>query len=87
MVPLFALIKDVTDGVTVGTATRLREVGSNDSLVDLGTALNLALEGGAGFSDAVASGVDALRSAANAKWVDALWCEVRETARQIGVEL
>jgi Fe-S-cluster containining protein len=87
MVPLFALIKDVTDGATVGAATTLGEVGFNDALVDLGTALSIALESPAGFCEAVAGGADALRAAENAAWVDALWNQVRETARQIGVEV
>lgn len=86
-VPLFALIKDVTDGATVGTATTLRAAGFNDSLVDLGTALSIALENPAGFSEAVVGGADALRAAANSTWVDALWTQVRETARQVGAEL
>ena len=87
MVPLFALIKDVTDGATVGTATALRAIGFNDALVDLGTALHIGLEHGAGFADAVANGADALRLAENPTWVDALWHQVRDTARQIGIEL
>lgn len=87
MVPLFALIKDVADGATIGTATALRAIGVNDALVDLGTALAIALEHGAGFADAVASGGDALRPAENATWVDALWHQVQDTARQIGIEL
>ena len=87
MVPLFALLKDVTDGATVGTATALRAMGFNDALVDLGTALHIALEQGAGFPDAVASGSGAFRPAENATWVDALWHHVRDTAQQIGIEL
>src|SRR6266850_23389 len=44
LVPIFSLIKDVTDATTVGAATALRDVGFNDALVDLGTALHIALE-------------------------------------------
>ena len=87
LVPIFALIKDVTDGTTVGAATRLREAGFNDALVDLGTALNIALEGGADFSEATVAGADTLARAENSTWVDALWNQVRETARQIGVDV
>ncbi|MGH9201221.1 MAG: YkgJ family cysteine cluster protein, partial [Vicinamibacterales bacterium] len=87
LVPIFALIKDVTDGTTVGFATRLREIGFNDALVDLGTALNIALETGGGFSEAIVGGADALLPAQNSTWVDELWTQVRQTARQIGVDV
>jgi Fe-S-cluster containining protein len=87
LVPIFALIKDVTDGTTVGAAARLREIGFNHSLVDLGTALNIALEAGEGFSQAVIGGSDTLRPAENATWADALWTRVRETAQQVGVHI
>ena len=87
LVPIFALIKDVTDGTTVGAAAQLREIGFNHSLVDLGTALNIAFEAGESFSQAVISGNDALLPAENATWVDALWTQVRETAQQIGVDI
>jgi Fe-S-cluster containining protein len=86
LVPIFSVIKDVTDGITVGAATRLRGIGFNDSLVDLGTALNIALETG-GFAEAIAGGAPALRAAQNSSWVADLWSRVRETARQIGVEV
>jgi Fe-S-cluster containining protein len=87
LVPMFSVIKDVTDGATVGAATRLREIGFNDSLVDLGTALDIALEAGGGFAEAVAGGADDLLAAQNSSWVDELWTRVRDTARKIGVEV
>jgi Fe-S-cluster containining protein len=87
LVPIFAVIKDVTDGTTVGAATRLREIGFNDSLVDLGTSLSIALEAGEGFSQAITDGVPALLGAQNSSWVDELLTQVRQTARQIGVKI
>ncbi len=87
LVPIFSLIKDVTDGTTVGAVIRLREIGFNDSLVDLGTALNIALEPGGNFPEAIVGGADALLAAQNSSWVDELWTRVRQTARQIGIEI
>jgi uncharacterized protein len=86
-VPIFALIKDVTDGTTVGAATRLREIAFNHSMVDLGTALDIALDSGEGFGSALADGSDALAPAQNATWADDLWNRVRQTANEIGVRL
>ena len=87
LVPIFVVIKDVTDGATVGAAMRLREIGFNDSLVDLGTALNVALDGDDTVSQAVADGAPALRAAENASWVDEMWSRVRQTARDVGVDV
>jgi Fe-S-cluster containining protein len=86
LVPIFSVIKDVTDGATVGVAQRLKAAGFNDSLVDLGSALNLALVAGNGFSAATIEGGQALVPAENSSWVANLWDRVRETARQIGVK-
>src|SRR5262245_15301072 len=86
-VPIFALIKDVTDGTTVGMATRLRELAFNHALVDLGTALSIALDTGDGFAEAIAGGRDALAPAQNATWADEMWDHVRQTAQQIGVRI
>jgi len=87
LVPIFALIKDVSDGATVGAATALRSSGSTAALADLGTALNIAFERGEGFVESVAAGGDELESAQNRTWVDDLWTQVRETARSIGVDV
>jgi len=86
LVPIFSVIKDVTDGATVGAAQQLKTAGFNDSLVDLGSALNVALAAGDGFSAAVIEGGRALVPAENSSWVANLWARVRETARQVGVE-
>lgn len=83
-VPIFAMLKDVTDGATVGAAQSLKAAGFNDSLVDLGTALQLALVGGEAFSQAVVENQAALAPAENSSWVTELWNEVQETARRVG---
>jgi Fe-S-cluster containining protein len=87
LVPIFAVIKDVTDATTVGAAARLREIGFNDSLVDLGTALNIALEAGGPFAESIARGDRRLLAAENSSWVEELWTRVRDTAREIGVDV
>jgi Fe-S-cluster containining protein len=87
LVPIFSLLKDATDATTVGAAARLREVGCNDSLVDLGTALAIALQTDEGFADAVARGEPVLLAAQNASWVGDLWSRVRQAASDIGVEV
>ena len=86
-VPIFSVLKDVTDGATVGTAQRLEAEGLNDALVDLGTALSIALSAADGFSQAIVEGGAALSSAENSSWVTEMWALVRETARQVGVEV
>ena len=85
LVPIFSILKDVTDGTTVGAAQSLRAAGFNDSMVDLGTALNIALAAGGGFAEAVIHGGAALLPAENSSWVADLWARVCETARQIGI--
>jgi Fe-S-cluster containining protein len=85
LIPTFAVLKDVTDGVTVGAAQCLKPAGFNDSLVDLGTALNIALAAGDGFSEAVIEGSAALLPAENSSWVADLWTRVCEIARQVGI--
>jgi Fe-S-cluster containining protein len=84
LVPIFSVIKDVTDGATVGVAQQLKAAGFNDSLVDLGSALNVALAADDGFSAAIIEGGQALVPAENSSWVANLWARVRETARQVG---
>ena len=87
LVPMFSVLKDVTDGTTVGAAQRLKEEGLNGSLVDLGTALNIALAASDGFSEAIIDGGTALLPAENSSWVGDLWARVSETARQVGIKL
>jgi Fe-S-cluster containining protein len=87
LVPMFAMLKDVTDGATIGAAQRLHAEGLPDSMVDLGSALNIALAAGEGFSETIVEDNTALLSTQNSTWVANLWARVQETAREIGVEL
>ena len=83
-VPIFAMLKDVTDGATVGAAQALETAGINDALVDLGTALQLALSRGEPISEALTEDSAVLAPAENSTWVTELWNEVQETARRVG---
>lgn len=87
LVPIFSVIKDVTDATIVGAATTLQELGFNGALVDLGTALHIALEAGGACSDAIAGGADTLLAAENSSWVGELWTRVQETARQLDLRI
>jgi Fe-S-cluster containining protein len=87
LVPIFAVLKDVTDGATVGVAQSLEAVGVNDALVDLGTALNLALAAGDELARTVIEGGEGLRPAENSSWVKEMWTLVRHSARQVGVQV
>jgi Fe-S-cluster containining protein len=87
LVPMFAMLKDVTDGATVGAAQRLHAEGFPDSMIDLGSALNIALAAGEGFFETIVEDSTALVSARNPTWVANLWARVQETAREIGVKV
>jgi uncharacterized protein len=86
-VPTFAILKDVTDGTTVGVAQSLQAAGFNGSLIDLGSALHIALAAQEGFSEAIIEGDTALAPAENAYWVADLWVRVCETAREVGISV
>jgi Fe-S-cluster containining protein len=86
LVPTFAVLKDVTDGTTVGVAQSLSGSGVSDSLVDLGTALNIAMTAGAGFAATIVGGSPALLPAETPAWVSDMWTHVCETARQVGIK-
>jgi len=83
LVPMFALLKDSTDGATVGASQRLETAGQNGSMLDLGTSLDIALQAGDGFEEAVLSGGPGLSPAENRWWTGRLWDRVTETARQL----
>jgi Fe-S-cluster containining protein len=87
LIPIFSVLKDVTDGATVGMAQGLKAAGFNDSLVDLGSALNIALAAGDGFSEAIIDGGEALSPAEHSSMINELWDQVCEAARQVGVDL
>jgi Fe-S-cluster containining protein len=84
-VPIFSVIKDVTDGATVGASQCLQNAGANDALLDLGTAIGIALRSGDEFIAGVLRGSKALAEAENSTWVSELWTRVRELARQAGI--
>jgi Fe-S-cluster containining protein len=86
LVPIFSMLRDVTDGTTVGAAQALQRAGLNDSLVDLGSALNIALAAGDEFSEAIVNGSALLSAAENSSLVTELWAQVCEVARQVGIE-
>jgi Fe-S-cluster containining protein len=85
-VPIFAMLKDVTDGATVGASQTLEAHGVNDALVDLGTALQIALSAGSDFPEAVASGSRVLSAAEHTTWVAEMWRLVSGAARRVGLE-
>lgn len=87
LVPMFAMLKDVTDGAAVGAGQRLRAAGCSDAMVDLGSALQIALDAGDGFSTAILEDSTALAPAQNPTWVADLWARVRATAHEVGVEV
>jgi Fe-S-cluster containining protein len=84
-VPIFSVIKDVTDGATVGTSQCLQNAGVNDALLDLGTGIGIALQFGEEFIADVLKDATTLVGAANSTWVPSLWSRVRELARQAGI--
>jgi Fe-S-cluster containining protein len=77
LIPLFAILKDVTDGTTVGVAQELRRTGLNGSIVDLGTALHIALESDDDLATSVVQGSRALDAAEDPTWADDLWANVK----------
>lgn len=82
-VPIFAMLKDVTDGATLGTAQCLEANGLNADLVDLGTTLALTLSADSASDQSALTG-DALRSATDRSWRARLSSRVRATAHQVG---
>jgi uncharacterized protein len=87
LVPIFAPIKDVTDGATVGLEQQLGAHGLNDAMLDLGLALNLAMTARENSFEAIAEGNVGLAVAENKTWADDLLVQVREIARRVGVEI
>lgn len=84
-VPMFSVLKDVTDGATVGAVQQLQAAGLNDAMVDLGSALNLALAAGDEPSAAILAGDVDLSRTQNTMWATELWTRVQATARDVGL--
>jgi Fe-S-cluster containining protein len=87
LVPTFAPLKDVTDGATVGMLQRLEEAKYSAAMVDLGTALHMALNSDPQCLDAIVRGEEDLSAAERPSWAADLWALVSETARRVGVTI
>lgn len=77
LIPMFAILKDVADGTTVGVARQLQRSGGNGSVVDLGTALHIALEAGDDVAASLVEGRRAFEAAEDAAWAGELWASVK----------
>jgi hypothetical protein len=84
---MFAIFKDVTDGVTIGLAQQLQHAGVAGVVVDLGTALHIALERGDSIAEAVIRRDRPFAPAEDESWAESLWSRVCEVARQVGIRL
>jgi len=87
LVPTFAILKDVSDGATVGAAQRLKAAGFNDSMVDLGAALNIALAAGDGLRSNRPGRRRSHRRRRMPRGLPELWARVRETAQWVGTKI
>ena len=84
LVPIFAMLRDVTDGATVGAGQQLAATGLDSSVLDLGLALNAALSCERDFAAALVRGEVDLAAAENRSYISELWDHVQETARWVG---
>ena len=87
LIPMFSVLKDVTDGITVGMVQELKAAGFTDSLVDLGSAVKMGLDIGDRFSENVISGRASLSSVENSSFIRDLWGKVCGTALQLGIDV
>jgi Fe-S-cluster containining protein len=89
LVPVFAIVKDVTDGTAVGICHGLEQAGvRRRTVVDLGTALHVVLSGGVDLlSSEQVGGADVLAPAEEPSWASELWRRVREAAGRLGVQI
>jgi Fe-S-cluster containining protein len=84
-VPIFAVLKDVTDGASVGMTQGTAGAGCSDALVDLGTALAIALNGDGNTVAAALQPGGVFAPAENRSWGAELWNAVCQVARSVGV--
>jgi Fe-S-cluster containining protein len=86
-IPVFPLVKDAADGVLVGCVQALAAGNANDSLVDLGCALNIALGDENSLEDEIGPRRNDTKLAAVENRIHARdwWNEVQAIARQLGV--
>ena len=87
LVPIFAPIKDITDGATVGLSQQLASRELNASMIDLGRALNIAFTSGDALEQSISASGSTLATAENKTWVARLLAQVHETARRVGIEI
>ncbi len=85
LVPIFSVLKDVTDGASVGVSQSLGEAGVNDAMIDLGSALSLALASTDDFAQAVLDGRPDIAPIQNPQWAQDLWARVQATAQELGL--
>jgi uncharacterized protein len=83
LIPIFTVLKDVTDGATVGMSQSLRQAGVNDAMLDLGSALNAALTSNQEFAAAILAGSPEYAEVEDGSWVGNLWARVQESAREL----
>jgi hypothetical protein len=83
-VPIFAPLKDVTDGASIGVTEALSAAGFDDAMVDLGTGLDVA-SAGAWTASALVQDPAPLSAARNAAWAKDLWAQVQDVASDLGV--
>jgi Fe-S-cluster containining protein len=87
LVPIFALLKDVTDGATVGAGQSLEAATFNDAVIDLGSALNIALSRERDFAGSIVRAETDLLPTENPTYLAELWAHVCETARSVGTRI
>ena len=81
------MLKDVTDVATVGAGQSLEASPCNDSVVDLGTALGVALSRERDFAGSIVGGETDLSPAESRSYISDLWAQVCETARSAGIRI
>jgi hypothetical protein len=87
VIPMFSIFKDVTDGITIGIAQEVKRVGVSGVVVDLGSALHIALERSDSIAEAVARRDRPFAAAEDESWAERLWSRVCEVASQVGIHL
>jgi Fe-S-cluster containining protein len=84
-VPIFSVLKDVSDGATIGMLQAAGSAETADAMFDLGTALNLSLRWSRDIDVATLAG--ALASAQSPGWGEHLWAAVRQAAAHAGIDV
>jgi Fe-S-cluster containining protein len=86
-VPLYGLVRDPADGALVGSVQALGALGLNDTLVDLGRALDVGLNETADLVETLLRRrTSVLRPMENRRWASDLWKLIKQWASRLGVE-